>query len=71
MAEDLETEIKRLYREHSMAGGGHRDEALAAAIDLYLERTGASADEARAKVEAIVIEVQHHPEEWAQDRKES
>lgn len=60
MAEDLETEIRELYRAQSM-GGGPNHFALEDAVKLYHERTGASAEEARTRVEAIIAEVRKDP----------
>lgn len=60
MAEDVETEIKQLYRAQSM-GGGPDHFALEDAVKLYRERTGASANDARARVEAIIAEVRKNP----------
>jgi hypothetical protein len=61
MENDLATEIKHLYRERSM-GGGRSQDAFEAAIALYRERTGASLEEARRQVDALVTAVQKDPE---------
>jgi len=61
MEKELATEIKHLYRERSM-GGGRKQDAFEAAIALYRERTGASLEEARREVDALVTAVQKDPE---------